>query len=355
MLVSVEEEILRAQVEGELRTQLNAALKKYDSLKRDRDDYTEAIFRAAKSAASAMIIPPVQAPKADKRSKQPETAIAVLGDFQLGKLTAGYNSVICEERIDIYADKVIKLTEIQRADHPVNDLQIFVLGDIVEGELIFPSQQWQLDSSLYQQTVLDAPRILTNFIRKMLANFSGKITVHMVIGNHGAIGGSERRNMNPESNADRMAYRITQLLLKDEKRVSFNIPDGSGESHWYTVAEVFPNYKVLLFHGYNLRGGSGFPWYGLMKKVGGWALGAIPEVFHDTDFGHWHQPTRVTLNRVTARCNGSPESHNTFAQEALAAVGRPSQGLRFVHPKHGVTAEYVVYLDTDNPVLPQIA
>lgn len=353
MLVSLNEEIQRVQVEEELRTQLNRALKKIDSLNRDRGDYIEAIYRAAKDAASAMVIPPVTAPKPDKRNRQAETAVAVLGDFQLGKVTAGYNSEICEERINTYADKVIKLTEIQRADHPVNDLQLFVLGDIVEGELIFPGQQWQLDSSLYQQTVLDAPRILSNFIRKMLANFPGKITVHMVIGNHGAIGGATRRDMNPESNADRMAYRITQLMLKDEKRVSFNIPDGTGESHWYTVAEVYDNYRVLLFHGYNLRGGSGFPWYGLMKKVGGWSLGAIPEKFHDVDFGHWHQPTRVTLNRVTARCNGSPESHNTFAQEALAAVGRPSQGLRFVHPKYGVTAEYVVYLDTDNPVLPQ--
>jgi hypothetical protein len=32
--------------------------------------------------------------------------------------------------------------------------------------------------------------------------------------------------------------------------------------------------------------------------------------------------------------------------EQLAAVGRPSQGLRFVHPDKGiVTAEYTVYLD----------
>ena len=135
--------------------------------------------------------------------------------------------------------------------------------------------------------------------------------------------------------------------------LSWVIPEGKGESSWFAVDRI-GSYSSLLFHGYNLKGNGGMPWYGLQKKVGGWALGAVEEFgaslaskegTTDVDFGHWHQPTRVTLNRVTARCNGSTESHNTFAQEQLAAVGVPTQGLRFVDPARGrVTAEYTVDL-----------
>ena len=99
-------------------------------------------------------------------------------------------------------------------------------------------------------------------------------------------------------------------------------------------------------HGDQFRGGSGgMPWYSVHKKVGGWKMGAIEEDFDDVAFGHWHQPTRITLNSVTARCSGSTESHNDFAQEMLAAVGRPSQWCLFANDDIGITAEYVVWLD----------
>jgi hypothetical protein len=54
----------------------------------------------------------------------------------------------------------------------------------------------------------------------------------------------------------------------------------------------------------------------------------------------------MTFNTVQMRISGSPESTNTYAVERLAAVGRPSQPLMFVHPEKGiVTAEYNCWLD----------
>ena len=45
-------------------------------------------------------------------------------------------------------------------------------------------------------------------------------------------------------------------------------------------------------------------------------------------------------------CNGSTESTNTFAQEALAAQGDPEQLLMFMRPNR-FTAEYWVDLLND--------
>jgi hypothetical protein len=274
-----------------------------------------------------------------------ETAVAILSDWQLGKVTPSYSSEVCEQRIAQYADKVASLTNIQRKDHPVKALHVWLLGDLLEGELIFAGQAHRIDASLYRQVTVDGPRILGDFLRRMLTVFE---TVHVtaVIGNHGAIAGPFRKEMDPEANGDRMIYRIVQQLLVKEKRLTWVIPDGPRERNWYAIDRI-GNYSCLLFHGDQIRGGfAGFPWYGLAKKVWGWSSGAISEPFQDVALGHFHTPTRATLNRITARVNGSTESDNTYAQEELAASGRPSQWLIFVEPAQGlVTCEYLVRLD----------
>ena len=52
-------------------------------------------------------------------------------------------------RVLYYADKIIEIARIQRNSHPVKKICVFSLGEIVEGELIFPGQEHLIDSSLY--------------------------------------------------------------------------------------------------------------------------------------------------------------------------------------------------------------
>ena len=302
----------------------------------------DAVYRAARDAASTLVIPPVPKPRPDPRRRDAEIAVAIASDWQLAKVTKSYNSKVCEERIERYAEKVLKLTDIQRADHPVREARLWCLGDLIEGSDIFPGQPYLIDASLYRQVVVDGPRILGNLIRRLLSSFD-RLTVTAVPGNHGRIG--RKGDHDGETNADRMLYRITQQLFTTEPRVTWNIPEGKGERGWYAV-DVIGKYSCLLIHGDQFRTTAGMPWYSLQKKIGGWKMGALPFDFSEVAFGHYHQPTRVTLNTVTARCSGSTESHNDFAAEQLAAVGRPSQWLLFVLPSKGmVTAEYVVWLD----------
>lgn len=336
---------------AELAAALDRANRSLERERKRKADVIAAVERAASDAALAQRLDPTPRPRRDRRrGKNAEVAVLVLSDWQLGKVTPSYDSDVCEERIDRLVDKVIDLVAIQRADHPVKELRVWCLGDMVEGEVIFPGQAYQVDSSTYAQ-MFRGGRILADLLRRLAPEFERIHTVG-VIGNHGRAG--RRGDTDLETNWDRVMYRHVAEVLTGRRgldHLSFSVPEGKGESNWYHVDNI-GRYGSLLFHGYNLKGHAGFPWYGLGKKVGGWALGAIPEFTMaterhlDVDFGHWHQPVRVPLNDVMARCNGSTESHNTFAQEQLAAVGRPSQGLRFVHPDKGmVTAEYTVWLD----------
>lgn len=353
--MTLRDEVEQDVVQSEDKATIRRLLRDLDKARAKREELVDAVYRAARDAASGLELKPVAPPKRDERRKRsPEYALPVLSDWQLGKKTPSYTSDACEQRVETFSDKVLELTAIQRSDHPVREAHVFALGDLIEGEMIFPGQAHRIDSSLYRQVTVDGPRILANFLRRMLSSFD-HVTVHAVDGNHGAIGGPVRREMHPESNGDRMLYQIVRMLFEfaGEKRISFNFPDPEGERNWFALARL-GGYTSLLMHGDQFRGTAGMPWYSIQKKAGGWALGAIEEFAlsmsgegeTDIDFGHYHQPTRLTLNKVTARCNGSTESYNTFAQEQLAAVGRPSQGLRFIHPEKGmVSAEYTVWLD----------
>lgn len=342
------EDVLSQEAESDqLRNANLRLLKALEKTKKAQTEYSAVLYEAVVDATSGLKLKPVPKPKADKRQKAEEVAVAIVSDWQLAKTTPSYNSEVCEERIEAYAQKVIELTEIQRADHPVRECHLWVLGDIIEGELIFPGQHWLIDASLYRQVCVDGPRIMIGLIQTLLTTFE-KVVITAVDGNHGRIGGRSSRDMHPESNGDRMLYTICQQLLKDEPRVEWHIAESKGEKNWYAIAEV-GNYKSMLIHGDQIRGGfAGFPFYGLAKKIWGWKAGAIPETFQDLYMGHYHQNTKVTLNNCIARCNGSTESYNTFAQEVMGAMGRASQSLMFVHPEKGeVTAEYQVWLTSE--------
>lgn len=307
--------------------------------KQRTDRLHAAVREAVSDSIAALHIPPVAPPPKDRRTKDPEIAVLLLSDFQLGKATPTYSSEICEQRIARLRDRVDRLIEIQRADHPVKKIALFLLGDMVEGELIFPGQHWEIDSSLFRQVTVDGPRILADTIRWAESRFES-VEVHAVPGNHGRIGGRSSRDMNPESNADRMLYEVTRQLTPG---VSWNVT-----LDWWTVADLGERCRFLLAHGHQIRGYAGLPWYGFLKKVLGW--GSMERLWPQMAFdhvavGHFHTPTTMYFNGRRVWVNASTESHNPYALEQLAAAGEPAQWLLFVKPGRGVTAEYLVACD----------
>jgi hypothetical protein len=333
-----------AQEVGDLKRALDSALRRLDKEKKSKADLVDAVYRAASDCFAALELPAVPPPPRARQAGAPEVAVAMLGDLQLGKKTPAYDSKVCEKRVERYAEKIRTLTDIQRKDHPVREARVWMLGDMIEGGgNIFPGQQWLIDSSLYRQVALDGPRILGKFLRALLAHFD-KVHVTAIIGNHGRLG--RWGEYDPESNGDRLLYRITQQLMESEKRLTWTIPDGMGERHWYAVDRI-GNYSCLLFHGDQMGGkfqGS-LTRVAVQRKVAGWRGGAIPEPFKDVAFGHWHQLYEDNVSDITVRCNGSTECTNTFAQELLAAKSVPFQRLMYVHPEKGrVTAEHKVDL-----------
>lgn len=340
----------------QLYGQLEELRKKSEKQKRSRDRALQVIEEVTRETVAGLVIRPVpKAPKPAKvlKDRDEEVVVPMVADLQIGKVTPDYNSEIAEARMELYGDKVLRLIELHRGVAPINQANIWLLGDMVEGENIFPGQQWLIDSSLYEQAMVNAPRILANFIRKVLSSVD-KVNVRGVIGNHGRLG--RRGEFHPETNTDRMAYFVTRTLLNQEieqGRVDWYHaePGNSGDRGWNTV-DTIGKYSSLLVHGDQFKGSLGVPWYGIRKKVMAWSVMADnPKLpfppFQDVAFGHWHQPVTWTINGIGVRGSGSTESFNDYAAENLGGMGRPSQRLMFIDPDAGTpTAEYPeIWLD----------
>ncbi len=334
-----------------VKDQLNKVLRQKEETKNKTLEYVAALQSAVFQAVEEIQIEPPKARRLDQNTKAwrestEEICVVMASDWQLGKVTPTYNSDVCEKRIKTLGETVVRLAQIQNTEHPVRKCHLQLIGDIVEGEGIFPSQAHLIDSGLYRQVGVNGPRILCQLILDLLTFFE---TVHVtgVIGNHGQV----RLGMgdsNPETNMDRLLYQIVRLMLRNEPRVTWNIPEGHGERNWFAVDRVF-DWGFLLAHGDQIRGGfGGFPFYGSAKKAWGW-IDSIDEPWDFLNIAHWHTPTMQTLNRREMRCNGSTESSNTYAQEQLAAIGHPTQWCAFVHPRRGITAEYWVKLEQKIP------
>jgi hypothetical protein len=323
----------------ELQKLLKKAQQQAAANKRRTDDLVEAVYRAAYEAAKGSGRgQPVKRPAVDKRRKNPEVALVHATDWQIGKKTASYGIQVADRRIQEFTDKVLELTDIQRADHSVDECVVMLGGDMVEGGgNIFASQVWEIEAHLFEQ-LFEAARIIERMLLQLQAGFAKPLRVVCEFGNHGRLGRFGDGTWSGD-NADRMAYRIVEDRTK---------PLGIVWQHtdsWYQRFDI-GNYKVLLVHGDEIKSwGGNVPAYGIMRKVNAWASGVIDR-FDDCFMGHFHQTIQMSLaNGGRVFVTGSPESDNQYAKEFVAATGRPSQRLHFVSPHHGrVTAEYVVWL-----------
>lgn len=312
-------------------------------------DRTAAVAGAVRTAIAdgiaGLSFAPVVPPPKDRRRAGEETAVLLISDIQLGKVTPSYSSLVAEERVARLREKVDRIVAIQRAEHPVKRIAIFLLGDIIEGELIFPGQAWQIDSSLYRQVTVDGPRIIGDTVRWAASRFE-RVDVFAVPGNHGHLGGRGHRDMHPESNGDRMLYQIVAQLTAGLPNVSWSIAED-----WWQVADLGDRCRFMLMHGDNVRGVNGVPWYGWTRRV--MSLASMTRIWEGMDFdhvaaGHFHTPVSLYVNGRRLWINASTESHNPYALEQMGAAGEPAQWLLFALPGRGVTAEYLVSL-ADEP------
>jgi len=325
---------------AELRKALQRTQKQLQQAKQRTDELVEATIQASYDAVLAVgKMHEIKTPEVDKRKIKPEVALWHLTDWQGAKRTQSYNSEVMRERVISFVEKAVRITDIQRADHPVKDLTIMFGGDMVEGLFNFPGQVFEIDSTLFEQYV-NVSRLLVEVVQYALSNYE-KVHVVPEWGNHGRIG-SKRDNVPRSDNFDRMCYELARQLLSNEKRLT-----------WQECPEDIQrvqigNYKALLIHGDEVgRNGFASP-SSIVQHANRWRSGAYDWDFRDVYIGHYHTHAEWPManGQGSVYQTGSTESDNRYAGVMLAASATPSQRLHFIDPIKGrVTAAYKVWLD----------
>lgn len=310
-----------------------------ENKQRDRG-LVEATLQASYDAMYALgPIAPVPPPILSKGKGKAEVALIHATDWQGSKVTTTYNSEVMKRRVMEFAHKIERLTNIQRADHPVDEAVIMFGGDMVEGLFNYPAQLWQIDASLFGQYVT-VSKLLVDFVRYNLSTFK-KVTVVAEWGNHGRIGG-KRSEVPKNDNVDRMCYEFARTILKGEKRLTWN--DCPEDIQQVEIG----NYRALLMHGDEL-GRAGFASPAAWQAGGNrWKAGAYPWKFQDIYLGHYHRTASEPMSdqKGDIYWTGSIESDNRYARDSMAVSGTPVQRLHFIDPIKGrVTSEYKVWLD----------
>lgn len=343
--MSLGEEIRQGQEIEELRQANYRLQRNLIAAKAKTDHLVLATYEAARDAMVALgPVRPVPAPPKDARKKLAEVALWHLTDWQGSKLTSTYNSEVMRERVMLFCHKAAKITEIQRADHPVHHCVIAFGGDMVEGLFNFPTQPFEIDATIFEQYVR-VSRLLVDVVRYALSIYN---TVEVVAewGNHGRIG-SKRSAVPRADNLDRMTYELSRQLLGQETRLVWNdCPDD-------VQRIVIGNYRALLIHGDEIgRNGYASP-NTIVQHVnkwrsGGFRIDSVPWSFQDCLVGHYHNHSEHALadGLGAVYFTGSIESDNRYARDTMASSAVPSQRLHFIHPEKGrVTSQYRILLD----------
>lgn len=345
-LAGAEEREAQSQTITDLRSHIGRLERRNSSLRSNEFLIKEAVTSALEALPRTFKIPP--APR-NKGTKKEEVAILHLSDIQLGKITRSYNTAVADERVQLAMAKTVRITDMRRNNATIRELHIYLGGDMVEGEDIFPHQAHLIDSPLFDQACINGPAIFTRAILTALANFD-LVKVYCVYGNHGRNGPKHTRS-HPKTNWDRVFYHTLRTNLlgtetnprKDVSRLEFHESD-----EFWLVDRVFA-WGNLIVHGHQITGGfGGFPWYGTAKKAWGW-IDSIEEPWDNLYFGHFHTPAFATLGGRVFYANGTTESDNEFAKESLAACGVPAQRLQFMNQEHGVISDDLLTLIDRTP------
>jgi len=171
--------------------------RKVEGLASGNELITEAVVQAYEDPPD-LYIP--KAKKDTRKRRNEEIAVLHLSDLHIGKLTSSYDTAVAEERLMLLAKKVKNIVEVRRSSSKIDELRIYLGGDMIEGEDIFATQAHLIDQSLFDQAVKNGPAIIAKCILALLEAFP-KIHICTVPGNHGRNGPKGGRS-HPRTNWD---------------------------------------------------------------------------------------------------------------------------------------------------------
>ena len=249
---------------------------------------------------------------------------------------------IAKQRVRVLTDK-IRLLAMGHMVRPVYPGIVVMLGgDFITGDI--HDELRETNEGTVQEALLEVEEHLIAALDAMAHTF-GRVFVPCVVGNHGRGTLKPRAKHRIYTSFEWNLYCHLERHFRKDSRFLFMVPNETDARF-----RVF-GHRFTLTHGdaLGVRGGDG-----IIGALGPIARGAMKvgrsEAHIGRDFdtlvmGHWH--TYIPRgDAVPVIVNGPLKGYDEFARIFLRApFARPSQALWFLHPVHGVTSQWQIFLD----------
>jgi len=273
--------------------------------------------------------------------------VVVWSDFHYGEVVnpdevGGVNTFdidIAKARIKKLASTTIDLAFNHMVNPDYPGLVVCLGGDMISGNI--HEELRETNQGFLQQIILSLQDELCSALGALASAF-GRLFIPCVVGNHGRTTMKPRMKGRVFESYEWNLYCQIARHFKNDPRVTVFIPNET-DAHFRVCGHRF-----LLTHGdaLGVKGGDG-----IIGALGPIMRGRVKvsnseaQIGRDFDtliMGHWHQ--YIALPGLIV--NGTLKGYDEFTRLALRApYSPPTQAMFFVHPAHGITANWPIYLD----------
>lgn len=280
----------------------------------------------------------------------PGVPMTMWSDFHWGEVVRAeevggvnaFNRKIAKTRLKKLVNQTIELCKYHMVNPQYPGIVVALGGDMITGAIHEELQD--TNDGYVQQSLLELQEELIAALTEMADAF-GKVFVPCVVGNHGRETLKPRMKGRVYTSYEWNLYCQLKRHFKRDARFCFLVP---GETDCYFNVL---GHRFLLTHGDSLgvKGGDGI--IGALGPIarGTFKLGrSEAQIGRDFDtllIGHYH--TYIPRGQaVPVIANGTLKGYDEYARLGLRVrYTRPSQALWFVHRKHGITAQWEIFLD----------
>lgn len=281
---------------------------------------------------------PVRIPPPERIARQQEFH-AMRSDDQIGEVVdsdwtqgvGSYDFDLFRERQERWCERLVTFREQDKNSLGLNKLVIYMLGDHVDGELIYKGQAYNIEFGVIDQLV-QGVREYTDAILTLAGAFP-KIEIFCVPGNHGRHG--KKGEGHPRSNFDYLFAKMLQEALRRQSNVTVYVSESP------TMIVQNGNYTFALNHFTDVKSWNGIPYYGL-DRMARRLTDLYGMIINYKLGGHFH--ISASLNDDEILINGTIVGGSDLSINGMKIASRPSQKIFYFDQERGINRMTNIHL-----------
>lgn len=218
--------------------------------------------------------------------------VVVISDTHFGRKTKKFNHKEGQRCMLKITSSVLKSFDTIRHAFNVDEISIFLIGDIIDGEEIFPGHGYAVEFNIDRQKQVAMESI--NEMVKTLQPFFKRINIHCVKGNHGIA----NRRASEKSNWDLALYRELQAYYRSEPTVRVVVAES-----WHHTVNI-EGHRILLCHGDEIKPSGDTPYTSIAKRVMRWVTSNMFGRIDMVVLGHLHTDYKIRAGSIPIIGNG---------------------------------------------------